>query len=44
MPSHNVVAIQNIVVGWKSCIAKVVVENNGVWHTNLITPNTLLGV
>jgi hypothetical protein len=30
--------------GRKSSITKVVVENNGVWHTNLVAPNTLLGI
>jgi hypothetical protein len=43
MPSHNVATIRNIVAGWKLGITKVVVEKNGVWHTNLVAPNTLLG-
>jgi len=39
-----VATIQNIATGQKSGIAKVIVKNNGVWHTNLATsPNTLLG-
>jgi len=43
MSPNNVVAIQNIMAGQKSFIAKIIVKNNGVWHTNLATPNTLLG-
>jgi len=43
MSPNNVVAIQNIVVGQKSFIAKIIIKNNGVWHTNLATPNMLLG-
>jgi hypothetical protein len=39
-----VVAIQNTIAGWKLGIAKVIVKNNGVWHTNLVVPITLLGV
>jgi hypothetical protein len=30
MPSHNVVAIQNIIAGWKLSITKVVAQKNGV--------------
>jgi hypothetical protein len=43
MPSHNVVAIRNIATCQKLGITKVVVEINGVLHTNLGAPNTLLG-
>jgi hypothetical protein len=43
MSPNNVVAIRNIVVGQKSFIAKIIIKNNGVWHTNLATPNMLLG-
>jgi hypothetical protein len=42
MPSQNVVAIRNIITGQKLGIAKVLVKNNDIWHTNLATPNTLL--
>jgi hypothetical protein len=43
MSPQNIVAIQNITTSRKLGIAKVIVENNGVWHTNLAAPNTLLG-
>jgi len=42
MPSHNVATIRNNIADQKLGIAKVVKENNGVRHTNLVTPNTLL--
>lgn len=43
MSPNNVVAIWNIVASQKSFIAKIITKNNGVWHTNLATPNMLLG-
>jgi hypothetical protein len=43
MSPNNVVAIRNIVASQKSFIAKIITKNNGVWHTNLATPNMLLG-
>jgi hypothetical protein len=39
-----VATIQNIATSWKLGIAKVVAKNNGVWDTNLVAPNTLLGM
>jgi hypothetical protein len=42
-PSHNVVAIQSIATDQNSGITKFIVQNNGVWHINLATLNTLWG-
>ncbi len=35
--------IRNTTIDQKLNITKVVMENDGVWHTNLTTPNILLG-
>jgi hypothetical protein len=42
--SHNVVAKQNMVVGWIPQMAIILVENNGAWHIALVDPIKFVGV